>query len=232
MSIKERLEIIRERIGKSAEKSGRKAGDIILLAACKGVESERVKEAIEEGIKFIGDNYVQEAIKRREELGELADLVQWHFIGHLQTNKVKKAIELFHMIQTVDSCPLALEIDRRARGEGKVFPILIEVNIAEEPTKFGIKPQELFPFLEQLAALQGIKVLGLMTMGPPLQKEKMRPYFAKMRELFEEAKERFKSEENIDMRILSMGMSADYDVAIEEGANLVRLGTAIFGERR
>jgi len=232
MSIKERLEIIRERIGKSAEKSGRKAGDIILLAACKGVESERVKEAIEEGIKFIGDNYVQEAIKRREELGELADLVQWHFIGHLQTNKVKKAIELFHMIQTVDSCPLALEIDRRARGEGKVFPILIEVNIAEEPTKFGIKPQELFPFLEQLAALQGIKVLGLMTMGPPLQKEKMRPYFAKMRELFEEAKERFKSEENIDMRILSMGMSADYNVAIEEGANLVRLGTAIFGERR
>jgi pyridoxal phosphate enzyme (YggS family) len=232
MSIKERLEIIRERIGKSAEKSGRKAGDIILLAACKGVESERVKEAIEEGIKFIGDNYVQEAIKRREELGELADLIQWHFIGHLQTNKVKKAIELFHMIQTVDSCPLALEIDRRARGEGKVFPILIEVNIAEEPTKFGIKPQELFPFLEQLAALQGIKVLGLMTMGPPLQKEKMRPYFAKMRELFEEAKERFKSEENIDMRILSMGMSADYNVAIEEGANLVRLGTAIFGERR
>jgi len=232
MSIKERLEIIRERMGKSAEKSGRRAGDIILLAACKGVESERVKEAIEEGIKFIGDNYVQEAIKRREELGELADLIQWHFIGHLQTNKVKKAIELFHMIQTVDSFPLALEIDRRARGEGKVFPILIEVNIAEEPTKFGIKPQELFPFLEQLAALQGIKVLGLMTMGPPLQKEKMRPYFAKMRELFEEAKERFKSEENIDMRILSMGMSADYDVAIEEGANLVRLGTAIFGERR
>jgi hypothetical protein len=232
MSIKERLEIIRERIGKSAEKSGRKAGDIILLAACKGVESEKVREAIEEGVRFLGDNYVQEAIKRREELGELADLIQWHFIGHLQTNKVKKAIELFHMIQTVDSCPLALEIDRRARGEGKVFPILIEVNIAEEPTKFGIKPQELFPFLEQLAALQGIKVLGLMTMGPPLQKEKMRPYFAKMRELFEEAKERFKSEENIDMRILSMGMSADYDVAVEEGANLVRLGTAIFGERR
>jgi pyridoxal phosphate enzyme (YggS family) len=232
MSIRERLEIVRERIKISAEKSGRKAEDIILLAACKGVESEKVAEAIKEGVKFIGDNYVQEAIKRRDELGELSHLIQWHFIGHLQTNKVKKAVGLFHLIQTVDSLPLALEIDRRAKAKGKVFPILIEINIAEEPTKFGIKPKELFPFLEQLAQLQGIRVLGLMTMGPPLEKEKVRPYFAKMRELFEEAKERTRSEVSINMEILSMGMSADYDVAIEEGANLVRLGTAIFGERR
>ena len=232
MSIKERLEIIRQRIKISAEKSGRKEGDIILLAACKGVASEKVAEAIKEGIRFIGDNYVQEAMKRKEELGELGELVQWHFIGHLQTNKVKKAVELFHLIQTVDSLPLAFEIDKRARMRGKVLPILIEVNIAEEPTKFGIKPRELFPFLEQLAQLEGIRVLGLMTMGPPLEKEKMRPYFTKMRKLFEGAKERFASDGNIKMEILSMGMSADYDVAIEEGANLVRLGTAIFGERR
>jgi pyridoxal phosphate enzyme (YggS family) len=232
MSIRERLEIIRDRIERAAEKSGRKAEDIILLAACKGVDNERVKEAIEEGVKYIGDNYVQEAIKRKEELGALLNDIQWHFIGHLQSNKVKKALELFQMIQTVDSLPLALEIDKRAKAKGKAFPILIEVNIGEEPSKFGIKPGELFGFLEQLRELQGIKVLGLMTMGPPLEKEKMRPYFAKMRELFEEARERFKSPGNIDMQILSMGMSSDYDVAIEEGSNLVRLGTAIFGERR
>jgi pyridoxal phosphate enzyme (YggS family) len=232
MSIRERLEIIRDRIGKAAEKSGRKAEDIILLAACKGVDNERVREAIEEGVRVIGDNYVQEAIKRKEELGTLLNDVQWHFIGHLQTNKVKKALELFHLIQTVDSLPLAIEIDKRAKAKGEVFPVLVEVNIGEEPSKFGVKPQELFSFLEQLRELQGIRVLGLMTMGPPLEKEKMRPYFAKMRELFEEAKGRFKSAGNMDMQILSMGMSADYDVAIEEGSNLVRLGTAIFGERR
>ncbi|MGB9877984.1 MAG: YggS family pyridoxal phosphate-dependent enzyme [bacterium] len=232
MNIKERLEIIREKIRESARKSGRKEEDIILLAACKGVDSSRVAEAIREGIKYIGDNYVQEAVKRKGELCELAPSVQWHFIGHLQTNKAKKAVELFDMVQTVDSLHLAKEIAKRAREKGKEMPVLIEVNIGEEPTKFGVKPGDLLPFLEEVAQFEGIRIWGLMTMGPPLGKEEMRPYFRRMKDLFDKAEERFKSEERIQMRILSMGMSSDYDVAIEEGANLVRLGTAIFGERR
>lgn len=232
MRIKERLALIREKIKESAERSGRRAEDIILLAACKGVDGERVAEAIREGVKVLGENYVQEAIRKKEQLGELANSVEWHFIGHLQMNKVKKAIELFDVVQTVDSLPLARQLNKRAEQAGKVFPVLVEVNIGEEQTKFGVKPRELLSFLEELVLLRNIRVMGLMTMGPPLEKEKMRPYFAQMRELFEKAKERFSSEDNIQMRFLSMGMSSDYDVAIEEGANLVRLGTAIFGERR
>lgn len=232
MTVKERLAIIREKIEKSAEKSGRKGEDIILLAACKGVDNERVAEAIRGGVRVLGDNYVQEAVRRRSELGELSSQVEWHFIGHLQLNKVKKALELFDVVQTVDSARLAKELDRRASQFGKVLPVLVEVNIGEEPTKFGVKPVELMSFLEELSGLSNLKVMGLMTMGPPLEKEKMRPYFALMRELFEEAKERFSKVGNIQMTLLSMGMSSDFDVAIEEGANLIRLGTAIFGERR
>lgn len=232
MTIKERLIAIREKIRIAAEKSGRKEEDIILLAACKGVDSERVKEAINEGVKVLGENYVQEALERRRALGELSQQVEWHFIGHLQMNKAKKALELFDVVETVDSLRLAKELDKRASAMGRVLPVLVEVNIGEEPTKFGIKPEELMPFLEQLSLLNNLKVIGLMTMGPPLEKERMRPYFARMRELFEKAKEKFGRGGNIEMRLLSMGMSSDYDVAIEEGANLIRLGTAIFGERR
>lgn len=232
MTIKERLFFVRERIKEAAEKSGRKEEDIILLAACKGVDNEKVAEAIREGIKVLGDNYVQEALRRRGELGELSFQVEWHFIGHLQVNKVKKALELFDVIQTVDSLRLAKELDKRASEAGKVLPVLVEVNIGEELTKFGVKPDELMLFLEQLSLLRNLKVIGLMTMGPPLEKEKMRPFFARMREMFEKVRENFPLEGNIQANLLSMGMSSDYDIAIEEGANLVRLGTAIFGERR
>jgi len=232
MTVKERLVSIRETISKAAEKSGRKAGDIILLAACKGVDSEMVAEVIREGVRVLGENYVQEAVRRKNELKELSDLVEWHFIGHLQTNKVKKALELFDVIQTLDSLLLAQQLNKRAEEACRLLPSLVEVNIGEEPNKFGVKPDELIPFLEQLLPLKNLQVVGLMTMGPPLEKEEMRPYFARMRELFERVREHFPSEDNIQMRFLSMGMSSDYDVAIEEGANLVRLGTAIFGKRR
>ncbi len=232
MTIKERLSVVKEKVKRAAEKSGRREEDIIILAACKGVDSERVAEAIREGVRVLGENYVQEAIRRKGELGELSLLVEWHFIGHLQMNKVKKALELFDVVETVDSIRLAQELDKRAGGSGKALPVLVEVNIGEEPTKFGVKAEELMPFLEQLSILGNLKVLGLMTMGPPLEKEKMRPYFVKMRELFERARENFSGGGNIQMSLLSMGMSSDYDVAIEEGANLIRLGTAIFGEKR
>ncbi|MBC7326983.1 YggS family pyridoxal phosphate-dependent enzyme [bacterium] len=232
MTIAERIASIMETIEKSARKSGRKKEDIILLAACKGVDNGRVAEAIRAGITVIGDNYVQEAVKRREELKELANLVEWHFIGHLQSNKARKAVELFQVIQTIDSLSLAKELDRRAKQLSKILPVLVEVNIGEEESKFGVKPSELFSFLEQLTNFKNLKIMGLMTMGPPLEKEKMRPFFAKMRELLEKAKEEFSSVDNFQLSLLSMGMSADYDVAIEEGANLVRLGTAIFGQRR
>ena len=198
-----------------------------LVAAAKARTPAEILEAVEAGVVIIGENYVQEAAEAFAVVGRRT---QWHFIGHLQTNKVKKAVEVFDMIETVDSADLAAEIDKRSRAAGKVMPILIEINSGEEEQKFGVRPQEAEALLRAIAPLQNVRVQGLMTMGPfEGDPEDARPYFRITKGLFED----FKSLglHGVEMRYLSMGMTNSYRKAIEEGANMVRIGTKIFGPR-
>ncbi|MEO0102133.1 MAG: YggS family pyridoxal phosphate-dependent enzyme [candidate division WOR-3 bacterium] len=230
MSIRENIKTLKERIEEICAKKGRK-GEITIVAVTKGVPTEKIREAIACGIKIIGENRVQEAFSKYQIIGEE---VAWHMVGHLQTNKVKKALQFFQMIQSVDSLHLALEIDRQAREKNKIIPVLIEVNTSGEETKFGIPPNQLFSLFENLLPLKNIKISGLMTIGPGLavvNPEKSRPSFRQLWELREKVREQFSLPPS-DFHILSMGMSSDYEVAIEEGANMIRIGTAIFGERK
>ncbi len=198
-----------------------------LVAAGKTRTPEELREAISGGVKIIGENYVQEAKKAFSLIGHA---VKWHFIGHLQKNKVKKAVEIFDMIETVDSVDLAREIDKRSQEAGVVMPVLIEVNSGREEQKSGIFPEKARELVETLSAFTGIKVMGLMTMGPFLDKaEESRPYFAETKKTFDLIKSAGIT--GVEMRHLSMGMTASYSVAISEGANMVRIGTKIFGER-
>lgn len=198
-----------------------------LVAAAKSRTPGEILEAVEAGVKIIGENYVQEA---GEALAVVGRQAQWHFIGHLQKNKVKKAIEIFDLIETVDSLGLAQEIDKRSNTQGKVMPVLIEINSGREPQKFGVMPDEAEALVRRVSELRNIKVEGLMTMGPESgDPEAGRPYFRLTREIFN----RLKSLRlpGIEMARLSMGMSHSYRVAVEEGANMVRIGTKIFGPR-
>lgn len=198
-----------------------------LVAAAKGRTPKEILEAINAGVKIIGENYVQEAINAYRVIGRR---VKWHFIGHLQRNKVKKAIDIFDLIETLDSLPLAEEIDKRCRQKGKVMPVLVEVNSGREPQKFGVLPEDVEDFVRQLASFSYLQVWGLMTMGPAFgDPENARPYFQETARIFNQLKSL--SLPNVKMKYLSMGMSNSYQVAIEEGANLVRLGTKIFGPR-
>ena len=222
------LERVRERIERAAERAGRRPEEILLLGATKGVDVERIEAAIEAGLTDIGENYVQEARGKIERIGR--DRVRWHMIGRLQRNKAKHAVRLFDVIQTVDSTKLADELEKRAAQEGRALPVLVEVNIGREPQKAGVMPEELLPLCEHISKLPHLKLEGLMCIPPWSENpEDSRPYFAEMRELFERLKEA--ALPNVEMRWLSMGMSADFEIAIEEGANLVRIGTAIFGPR-
>lgn len=198
--------------------------NVQLLAAGKSRSPEEVGEAVAAGIKIIGENYVQEAEKAREAVG---DGVEWHFIGHLQKNKVKKAVELFDLIETVDSIELAMEIDRRCGQAGKVMPVLIEINSGREPQKSGVYPEKAEELVAEAATLQNIKVMGLMTMGPFLNNpEDLRPYFSQTKHLFEGISKL--NLPRVEMKYLSMGMTDSYKIAIDEGANLVRIGSKIF----
>ena len=200
---------------------------VMLVAAAKARRPEEVLEAVRAGVKIIGENYLQEAEEAYALVGREAE---WHFIGHLQRNKVKKAVALFDMIETVDSLRLAEEIDRRCAQIDKVMPVLIEVNSGREEQKAGVMPEEVEDLVKAIAKLNHIKVMGLMTMGPYLQKpEDLRPYFRLTRELFERLKKL--KLPGVEMRYLSMGMTDSYQIAIEEGANIVRIGTKIFGPR-
>jgi len=197
-----------------------------LVVAAKGRTFQEVFEAIEAGAEIIGENYVQEGERLYQIIGEK---VEWHFIGHLQKNKVKRAVTVFDMIETVDSVEIAKEIDKRCGQIGKVMPVLIEINSGEEKQKFGVHPEYAEELIKEISGLQNIKVMGLMTMGPRFgNPENSRPYFVKMREVFE--KIRRLNLPNVEMKYLSMGMTNSYKVAIEEGANIVRIGTMIFGE--
>ncbi|MCX8011564.1 MAG: YggS family pyridoxal phosphate-dependent enzyme [Desulfobacterota bacterium] len=219
---------IKERIYKRAIKVGRDPQTIILIGASKSVSISYIKEAIAAGISIFGENYVQEA---KEKISQIKEKVSWHMIGHLQKNKVKNAISLFSMIQSVDSLELAREISVRAIKEGKIMEILIQVNVGEERTKSGIKPLELEGLLRDASTLKGIKVKGLMTIPPYFpEAEKGRPFFQKLRELRDKLLPYCAG--NISLEHLSMGMSGDFEVAIEEGATILRIGTAIFGERK
>ncbi|MBW2980927.1 YggS family pyridoxal phosphate-dependent enzyme [Candidatus Woesearchaeota archaeon] len=214
MSIKENIEKIKSELPKG----------ITLVAATKTRSVSEIKEAIGAGIGIIGENYVQEA---EPKYNELKGKVKIHGIGHLQTNKIRKAVEIFDMIETVDSVKVAKEIDKRT---DKVMPILIEVNIAKESSKTGVMPEESIKLISEISKLKKIKIKGLMTMAPYFDDpEKDRPYFKEMKRLFDKIKSMNIS--NVDMEILSMGMSDSYKIAIEEGATMVRIGTKIFGIR-
>jgi len=195
-----------------------------LVVAAKGRTFQEVFEAIEAGAEIIGENYVQEGERLYQIIGEK---VEWHFIGHLQKNKVKRAVTVFDMIETVDSVEIAKEIDKRCGQIGKVMPVLIEINSGEEEQKFGVHPEYAEELIKEISGLRNVKVMGLMTMGPRFgNPENSRPYFVKMREVFE--KIRRLNLPNVEMKYLSMGMTNSYKVAIEEGANIVRIGTMIF----
>jgi PLP dependent protein len=200
---------------------------VTLVAVVKGRTAAEVAEAVDAGVSIVGENYVQEAERIR---GAVGDRVKWHFIGHLQKNKVKKAVELFDMIQTIDSLELAREVDRLSASLGKITEVLVEINSAREKQKTGVAPGDAEGLLKALSCLPNIKVMGLMTIGPfTADAEEIRPYFAATRELFERL--RVLSLPNTEMRSLSMGMTGSYRVALEEGANMVRIGTGIFGQR-
>jgi pyridoxal phosphate enzyme (YggS family) len=198
-----------------------------LAAAAKGRTPGEVAQAVEAGVGIIGENYVQEAEEAR---GVVGARVSWHMIGHLQKNKVKKAVALFDMIETVDSVNLAREIDRRCAETGRVMPVLVEVNSGREEQKTGVLPEDAEQLIREISRLPNIKVMGLMTMGPRFgAPEDSRPYFVITRRLFDRIKAM--NLPNVEMRYLSMGMTNSYRVALEEGANLVRIGTKIFGAR-
>jgi len=201
--------------------------EVTLVAAAKTRAPDEIMRAIAAGITVIGENYVQEAREAYTAIGKRA---RWHFIGHLQKNKVKGAVEIFDMIETVDSTKLAERINRSCAALGRTMPVLIEINSGREPQKAGVLPEEAEDLLREIATLKQIRVQGLMTMGPRFgDPEEARPYFRETKNLFD----RLKKEKlaNAEMRLLSMGMSNTYSVAIEEGANMVRIGTGIFGER-
>jgi pyridoxal phosphate enzyme (YggS family) len=228
-SIQSNIEKINERIVAAAARSGRSASDITLIAVSKTVGAEQVQEAYAAGIRNFGENRAQELALKRSRLPDL-DCV-WHFIGHLQSNKAKDALAHANLIHSVDSLQLAAEIDRRAGILGVTAKIFAQINISSEETKSGIDPAEALTFVESLSALKNIRILGLMTIAQPSpDPEAVRPEFQRMKLIFDEVSSKI-VKPNVQMKYLSMGMSGDFEVAIEEGSNMVRIGTAIFGER-
>jgi len=202
--------------------------NVELVAAAKIRTVDEIREAVKAGIRIIGENYVQEAIPVLEAFGRS---VEYHFIGHLQRNKVKKAVEIFDMIEAVDSLKIAEEIDKRCAEINKTMSLLIEVNSGREPQKFGLFPENVEKLIRDISEFKHIQVKGLMTMGPFTgNPEDARPYFIETRNCFEKIKSL--NIPNIDMQTLSMGMTNSYRIAIEEGANMIRIGTKIFGERQ
>ena len=225
-SLSENIEQVRARIEAACVRTGRKAEEVTLVAVSKNHSPARVSEAAELGLQVFGENRVQEA---RAKIPQCPGRLQWHMIGHLQSNKVRDAVGLFFMIESVDSLSLAEEVNKRADQVARTIPILAEINMAGESSKYGYKPEAFLADLESLARLPRLELYGLMTVAPwSPNPEKVRPVFRKMRELKQTAEERL----GVPLAHLSMGMSGDFEVAIEEGSTIVRIGTAIFGERR
>lgn len=224
--IKSNLDLIKEKISNSAIKSGRTADDITLIAVTKTHSPKLINEAIDLGVTDIGENKVQEIMEKYDYVKP----VRWHLIGHLQTNKVKYIIDKVHMIHSVDSVHLMEEIDKQAKKHNKVMKILIQVNISGEESKFGISPDEINDFLTSAQALKNVEVCGLMTILPKVDTTiSLRLHFANIKKIYIDISK--KKYNNIHMNYLSMGMSGDFELAIEEGSNMVRIGSAIFGNR-
>jgi pyridoxal phosphate enzyme (YggS family) len=227
MSVTENLARVRERIASAALRSGRPPESVKLVGVTKTVDMNRVEEAVSAGLGILGENYVQEARSKIERLGDQAS---WHFIGRLQSNKAKYAVKLFDLIETVDSLKLAIELNRRAQPLARTIPILIQINLAGETTKGGVSPKDCLPLVRQISELYYLRVTGLMTMPPFFNDPaRARPFFRQLRDLSQEIATADVA--GVEMTEISMGMSGDFEVAIEEGATLVRVGTAIFGER-
>ena len=226
MSIRENIEIIRENIQKSCQRSGRNPADVLLLAVTKYVDTGRIREALDAGITDVGENHAQEV---REKLSFFKQNVcNLHFIGHLQTNKIKYVCGEAGLIQSVDSLNLAEQIEKRAAALDTVQDILIQVNIGEEIQKSGISEPDTQELIDRIAPLTHIRFRGLMCVPPAMEPEQVRPYFAEMKRLFDRVKEAYPE---LPVTELSMGMSHDYAVAVEEGATIIRVGSAIFGAR-
>jgi pyridoxal phosphate enzyme (YggS family) len=210
---------VRERVARAAERAGRQANDVLLIAVSKTVDVERIRAAVAAGVTALGENRVQEAKAKVAELGRPA---AWHLIGHLQTNKVKDALDLFDVIHSIDRLELARELERRAAARGRPLDGFLQVNVAAEASKGGVSPDGVGEALDAIGKLAHVRVSGLMTIPPEVARaEDARPWFRRLRELAERH----------GLRELSMGMSGDFEIAIEEGATMVRVGTAVFGAR-
>ena len=224
--IRANLAAVQERIADAARRAGRREDTVLLVAVSKMIDVEGVRAAIAAGGPALGENRVQEA---REKIRVLGRSRPWHLIGHLQTNKVRDALECFALIQSVDRLPLAEAISRRAAEASRRVDVLVQVNVGEEPQKGGVPPEELRPALEAMAALPGLRLRGLMAIPPlPRDPEDSRPHYRAMRKLLDDARGWGLG---VELAELSMGMSGDFEVGIEEGATIVRVGTAIFGPR-
>ena len=225
MNLADNLEKVQQRIRAACARAGRDPDSVTLLAVTKSHPPETVAAAAKLGLTFFGENKVQEA---KAKIPLCPGNLRWHFIGHLQSNKCRDAVELFKMIQSVDSLPLAPEINKRAEQAARTMPVLMEVNVAGESSKFGYRPEQLLAELKELNALPRIEIHGLMTVPPwSAEAEKSRPHFRRLREL----KERAETVLGAPLPHLSMGMSGDFEIAIEEGATMVRIGTELFGPR-
>lgn len=226
-TINERIESIKHTIAKSAKVFGTSAEDIDIVAVTKTVSPDIIQKAVDEGIHLVGENRVQEAQRKIEKVqGDF----KWHLIGHLQRNKAKPAIDCFSIIQSLDSYELALSLDKAAQNIKTTVNVLVQVNIGLEDTKYGINPSEITDFVTRAAKLPNLKIKGLMSIPPFMEDpEKVRPFFKNMRQIFDDIKNR--NIENVEMKHLSMGMTHDFAVAVQEGSNMVRIGTGIFGKR-
>lgn len=228
-TIVENLQRIQTRIRSACDRVGRDPEEVQLVGITKTVSIDRVREGVQAGLRILGENYVQEALKKQQELHQLP--ISWHFVGHLQTNKARAALESFDCIHTLDRMSLARELDRQAHKLGRQAVVLIQVNTGQEETKSGIDPEGFLAFFKQAAEFDGLVVRGLMCLPPYFDDpEEVRPHFRRLRELLSRAQDL-----GVTSRPpteLSMGMSHDFEMAIEEGATLVRVGTALFGARR
>lgn len=225
MDLAANVEAILQRLNAACDRAGRDPSSVQLMAVSKGHPPEAITAVAETGIRLFGESKVQEA---KVKIPQCPGNLHWQMIGHLQSNKAKDAVHLFELIQSVDSLSLAKELNKRAEHMAKTLPILLEVNVAGESSKFGYGPEYVLAELDELNALNRLELHGLMTIAPWSQDvERVRPFFRKLREL----KERCEEKLGAPLPVLSMGMSGDFEVAIEEGSTLVRVGTAIFGER-
>lgn len=223
--VADNVENIRRRIASACSKVGRTAEEVTLVAVTKTFDSSRIREAVDAGVLDIGENFVQELSRKRNQLRD--ERIRWHFVGHLQTNKVRHIAEWIYLIHSVDSVHVGKELSKRGEQLGRTIEVLVEVNTSAEPTKFGVEPEKTASLVQELSTLRYIRVQGLMTIGPFLpDPELSRPAFRLLRELREKIRQT-----GLAMPHLSMGMTNDFEVAIEEGATILRIGTALFGRR-